>query len=217
MMTVSTQVHEELGGTLYGELYSHIARMGLGQRWACKGHATFYNTRHTTRSAGAKQADSSGGPREGFPSLRFPTIVFDAGYSQTLNDPRAKASAWFADSDHNVKIVILSKLVPDQRTLISERWEERQDGGLVLVPGCQQRVTIAGSWANPSAYQAVESSDLMLSFQLLFLRDPGPGEGDVIIPISWIKEHAQKVWETWDEVNEESGDWLEGRYTMLVS
>ncbi|KAL6804093.1 hypothetical protein J3E68DRAFT_392457 [Trichoderma sp. SZMC 28012] len=215
MITVSTQVHEELGGTLYGQLYYHIFRMGLGQRWAYKGHATFYNTRHPTRSAGAKQADSSGGPREGRPRPRWPTIVFDAGYSQTLKDMKAKARAWFTDSDHKVKVVILSKLVPDQRTLIIERWEESQDEGLVQVPGCQQRITIAGSWTNPSAYQAVESSDLILSFQLLFLRDPGPGEGDVIIPISWIEVHAQQVWETWDEVNEESGEWLEGRCTML--
>lgn len=143
--------------------------------------------------------------------------MFDAGYSQTLKDMRAKARAWFADSDHNVKIVILSKLVPDQRTLIIERWEERQDERLLHVPGCQQRITITGSWINPSEYQAMESSDLILSFQLLFLRDPGPGESDVIIPISWIKEHAQQVWQTWDEVNEESGEWLEGRCTMLVS
>lgn len=217
MITIPTQVHEELGGTLYGELYHHIVLMGLGQRWAFKGHATFYNIRHPTRSAGAKQADSSGGPREGHPRPRFPTVVFDAGYSQTLKDMRAKARAWFADSDHNVKIVVLSKLVPDQRMLIIERWEERQDGGLMQVPGCQQRITIAGSWANPSAYQVVESSDLILSFQLLFLRDPGSGEGDVIIPISWIKEHAQQVWETWDEVNEESGEWLEGRCIIPVS
>lgn len=67
MITFPTQVHEELGGTLYGQLYDHIVRMGLGQRWAFKGHATFYNTRYPTRSAGAKQADSSGGPREGHP------------------------------------------------------------------------------------------------------------------------------------------------------
>ncbi|EHK23623.1 uncharacterized protein TRIVIDRAFT_147366 [Trichoderma virens Gv29-8] len=217
IITVPTFVHEELGLTLYRELLFQIYRMGLERRWNCKGHTTFYNARRSSVSGGAKQADASGGPREGHPAPTFPTLVVEAGYSQTLADMRGKARAWFKDSDHNVKIAVLAKIIPAQRTLLVERWEERQHGEFGSVPGCQQRITITGSWANPSVYQVVESSDLILSFRLLFLREPRQGEADVIISTDWMKEYAKNVWDTWDLTNEASGKWSEGRCSVLLS
>ncbi len=36
---------------------------------------------------------------------------------------------------------------------------------------------------------------MVLKFELLFLRNPGPGEGDVIISIPELPSYAEAVWD----------------------
>lgn len=195
IVTVTTSEHEETHGLLYQQLTYQIRDMGLEFSWKLKGTATIYPRRSSGGGGGGggKQPDASGGPRPER-SGSYPTIVFEGGYSQTLTSMRLKARQYFADSDHDIKIVILAKLIPTQRKIIIERWEERQQG----VPGCQQEITITGNRATPSVYQ-VSGGDLILSFRLLFLRDPLPGEGDVVYPVAWLRHYAQSLWDTWDQ------------------
>ncbi|EPE02352.1 dead deah box dna helicase [Ophiostoma piceae UAMH 11346] len=61
-------------------------------------------------SASRGEGDSNGGPspeRDGNDS--WPTIVFEAGFSQSLESLRMKMRFWFTQSNHDIKIVILAK------------------------------------------------------------------------------------------------------------
>ncbi|UKZ81007.1 hypothetical protein TrVFT333_008774 [Trichoderma virens FT-333] len=73
---------------------------------------------------------------------------------------------------------------------------------LVIESGYSQTlpatINITETSTTPPTYQ-VASSDLVLDFRLLFLRNPRQGEGDVVITVAWLQQYAQRVWEAYDE------------------
>lgn len=202
-ITIPTGAHEILHTELYLEIRDRIRDMGLQDNWVDKGSTTFYGIGPCYNSGGGGgQGDSTGGPdpeRLGFAA--YPTLVVEAGHSHTLAELRTKATSWFSRSNHDVKIVVLVKLDLDltQHTIIVERWEERQRGqsrqgattrwAAEWIPGCQQTITIT----NPPVSQ-VTSSNLVLDFRLLFLRNPRQGGGDVIITTDDLQRYAQRIW-----------------------
>jgi hypothetical protein len=118
---------------------------------------------------------------------------------------------WFSASDHKVKIVILAKFNHSRREIILEKWVEVQANprpgamtsraGARLEPSCRQAITIVqnpgitdtdDTRLNPASYTVTRGA-LRLEFDLLFLRQHGPGEGDVIISISDLQLYAAKV------------------------
>ncbi|KAL7963151.1 hypothetical protein V8C34DRAFT_83024 [Trichoderma compactum] len=209
--TIPYGPHERLYVLLNKELNKQIDNMGLEDTWLDRGIEYYPNARPSTGGSGGrggKEPDACGSPEDTRPDGSYPTIVIEAGYSETLLDMQRKARDWFRDSNHDIKIVLLAKFDPAQQTIIIQRWEERQQRGGRLgvttrwasawIPGCRQQITITRNRANPSVYQ-VTSVDLTLSFRLLFLRDPRQGEGDIVIPISWMQEkYAPTVWRAWE-------------------
>lgn len=113
---------------------------------------------------------------------------------------------WFSASDHLVKIVLLTKFDHRNQTIIIERWEEdpptrpgatttrQAAAGTVLRPVLRQSISITRDTSTDPASYYVTSGALVLSFQLLFLRDPGPQEGDYIISIAELQDYAKLVW-----------------------
>lgn len=111
---------------------------------------------------------------------------------------------WFSASDHQVKIVLLTKFGHLHQRIIIERWEEeiqtrpgatttrRAAASGAIQPVLRQSITITRDPATDS-YQVARSA-LVLSFRLLFLRDPGPQEGDFIISIADLQAYARHVW-----------------------
>jgi hypothetical protein len=112
---------------------------------------------------------------------------------------------WFSASDHEVNIVLLAKLDHLHQRIIIERWEEeiqtrpgamttgRAAASGAVQPVLRQSITIIRDPATDSYH--VARSALVLSFRLLFLRDPGPQEGDVIMSIADLQAYARHVWE----------------------
>ncbi|KAL6881635.1 hypothetical protein HDV57DRAFT_496906 [Trichoderma longibrachiatum] len=110
---------------------------------------------------------------------------------------------WFSVSDHQVKIVLLAKFDHRLQQILIERWEEEaatRPGATTTrraatfgasQPVLQQSITIT---RDPTGSYQVVRGDLVLSFRLLFLRDPGPQEGDVIIPTRDLQRYAGLVW-----------------------
>ncbi len=61
-------------------------------------------------------------------------------------------------------------------------------------PVLQQSITITRDTpTNPTSYNVV-SGALVLKLKLLFLRDPSPGEGDVVISIPELQGFAEDIW-----------------------
>ncbi len=58
----------------------------------------------------------------------------------------------------------------------------------------QQAITISKDASTAPPVYNVDSGALLLKFNLLFLRDPGPGEGDWIISIPELQTYAEHCW-----------------------
>lgn len=119
---------------------------------------------------------------------------------------------WFSASDHQVKIVLLAKLEETRGKIILEKWVEvsapPRSGATTtraaaqLQPSCSQVIDITRApgisnthrnYLNPTSY-IVTRGALRLEFSHLFLRQPGLGEGDVIISIPQLQTYAVRVW-----------------------
>jgi hypothetical protein len=114
---------------------------------------------------------------------------------------------WFSASNHQVQIVLLVKFERARRTITVEKWEEAEAppsgprpgatttrNAAALRPVLRQTITIAQDpTTNPVSYN-VTSGSLVLGFRLLFLRDPGPGEGDFVLSVQELEDYARRVW-----------------------
>lgn len=152
------------------------------------------------------EGDSTGGPRpERFGTGRWPTLVVEAGYSQSLAQLHADMRWWFGISNHDVKTVLIAKFDRLQDRIILQRWEEEgpppRPGAtatrraLTLQPALRQEITISRDIStDPPSYNVARGA-LVLDFRLLFLRDPGPEEGDFIIDTEELQWYAETVWE----------------------
>jgi len=109
---------------------------------------------------------------------------------------------WFSASEHQVQIVVLAKFDYTRRAIVLEKWEEESWNtrpgatttrhAAALRPVLRQHITITQN-TNPVSYNVTRGA-LVLGFRLLFLRDPGPGEGDFVLSVQELEEYAENVW-----------------------
>ncbi|CAH0044151.1 unnamed protein product [Clonostachys solani] len=201
IITIPTEHHEYMHRELDFEIRWIIREMGLN--WLGGGGAT-YKQRHGGTSSG--EGDSTGRPFE--PEDRdWPTLVIEAGYSQSLEALRREMKWWFSESNHQVKIVLLVKMhLPSRREITIEKWRERLSGrhsGTMtlraiggdsgLRPYLHQTINIARAPdANPTLPESyrVTRGALRLEFADLFDRPPREGEGDIIISVEGLRRIA---------------------------
>ncbi|KAK0707641.1 hypothetical protein B0H67DRAFT_602929 [Lasiosphaeris hirsuta] len=186
IITIITTLHEQLHKLLYNEFIGQVRDMGLKKSWIDIGSATLSAQDYVGRRG--KEGDSSGGPKpERAGKSAWPIPIIEVGVSQTLAQLRIGMRWWFSISNHEVKIVLLVKF--DGTTILLEKWEEEipvHPGATTMrhslqhqEPMLQQTITITrDTTTDPISYH-VTSGALVLSFRLLFLRDPGPGERDL--------------------------------------
>jgi len=173
--------------------------MGLKGSWKNIGSATLPGQ----QGQSGKEGDSAGGPKpQRAGKGAWPTLVIEAGFSQTLGQLHLTMKRWFSMSNHEVKIVLLSKF--DGTTILLERWEEEmavRPGATTTrhslqhpTPALRQSITITqNATTNPISYNVTRGA-LVLSFRLLFLRDPGPSEGDLVFGVQELEKYAEDVW-----------------------
>ncbi|CAG9939192.1 unnamed protein product [Clonostachys rosea f. rosea IK726] len=201
IITIPTEYHEYMHRRLDHLITRQIDDMGLD--WYQGGGAT-YKKRHGGISSG--EGDSTGRP-VGPENRDWPTLVIEAGYSQSLEALRREMQWWFSESNHQVKIVLLVKMyLPSRREIIIEKWRERLAGrhsGTMtlraiggdsgLRPYLDQTINIARAPdANPvlpESYRVTRGA-LRLEFADLFDRQPREGEGDVIIQVQDLRRIA---------------------------
>jgi hypothetical protein len=112
---------------------------------------------------------------------------------------------WFRTSNHDVKIVVLATFDRQKEHILIEKWEGdalhsqgAADG--VLEPVKRQSITITrDETTDPVSY--VSSDALVLEHRLLFLRDPGPQEGDFVFGNEELRRYAKRIWEvlSWED------------------
>ncbi|KAH6630472.1 hypothetical protein B0J18DRAFT_102462 [Chaetomium sp. MPI-SDFR-AT-0129] len=177
--------------------------MGLADRWMTLGATRYTSTQNNNSES---EPDSSGKPIPDRPGGGWPTLIIEAGYSESLASLRSKMEWWFDASNHEVKIVLLVKANRVQQSILIERWEEgpitaprpgattTRSVTSTIGPNRRQEITITkDTRSSPPQYQ-VNSTDLVLSFRLLFLREPGPQEGDIVVTTAELQLCAAQVW-----------------------
>ncbi|KAK3943460.1 hypothetical protein QBC46DRAFT_419815 [Diplogelasinospora grovesii] len=209
IVVIPLSPHEILHTQIYDECRHEIDQMGLRYHWLNQGAATHRPQGRPNRGDGG-EGDSSGGPKQRRAGGGWPTLVVEAGNTQTMEQLRRDMRWWFAAStNHQVKIVLLAKLDRTRRRIILEKWvvETRGQGrpgatttraaAVLQPPFCSQTITI--TWApgmdNTPTSHTVTRGALRLEFELMFLRPPSnPGEHDIIISIPKLQIYAVDVW-----------------------
>ncbi|KAK5656342.1 hypothetical protein OQA88_4722 [Cercophora sp. LCS_1] len=190
IITIPTDLHEALHLGLYRRYCNQLVRNVQG---------------HPGGNGG--EGDSAGGPRpEREGKGNWPTLVNESGHSETLPELHKDMQWWFRASNHEVKIVILAKFDDQQHHILLEKWEEEisspqgaitrsraaailQQNG-VLNPVKRQSITITrDETTDPVSYNVTRGA-LVLGFRLLFLRNPGPQEGDFVFSIQDLQLFA---------------------------
>ncbi|KAI1407311.1 hypothetical protein F5Y13DRAFT_175271 [Hypoxylon sp. FL1857] len=198
LVAIPTHAHEMLHCILYEKFRENVPTRE--NTWCTKAATTF----RAGRDRG--EGDSTGGPipeRRGHD--KWPTLVIEAGVSESLAQLRLDMEWWFAASNHDVKIVLLAKLDSSQRMITLEKWVEEPAAArsgatttrrsAALRPILQQTITIHRNEATSPISYNVTRGALVLEFRLLFLRSPGSGEGDIIISVSDLQWYAEFVWD----------------------
>ncbi|KAK0714980.1 hypothetical protein B0H67DRAFT_600743 [Lasiosphaeris hirsuta] len=176
IITIPTDLHETLHLGIYMGYRDQLVRSDRDKSWKDIGTATFRQQGHPGGDGG--EGDSTGGPwPECAGAGKWPTLVIEAGDSEKLDGLHNDMRWWFRASNHNVKIVILAKF--DHH---------------VLEPVKRQSITITrDETTSPVSYNVTRGA-LVLGFRLLFLRDPGPQEGDFVLSIQYLQWYAGRVW-----------------------
>ncbi len=217
IVTIPTGPHEEMHAHLEGWFLAEVSRMGLFSSWRRTAARRFPEIPSTGSSG---EGDSGGQP---LPARRrkgaWPTLVFESGYSQTLQSLRMKMRFWFTRSGHEVRIVLLAKAFPGSREkrILFEQWQERRRAprsgatttrnAHMVEAGCLQTTSVVWALETPYAEAGeelrvdpasfnVSRGPLRLEFAHCFLREPiGPQEHDFVIPDSELQTCAVGVWE----------------------
>jgi hypothetical protein len=176
------------------ELVDKVRGMGMSHRELCP----FGGTRYLGNIS-SKEGDSSYKPPSRENVTDWPTIVFEAGLSESLQHLRSDARWWLENSGGDVKIVVLISIKPADKRLQIEKWE--------LAPSLNQRVTRAHPTPNaqiPAQIQeitimpnnVITGSPLVLEFQKIFLRPSVLPESDIIFTAADLSGWADAFWRT---------------------
>ena len=146
-----------------------------------------------------KEADTAFRPIPQRPNRAdWPTIVLEAGVSQSLRQLKNAAKWWLSNSGGQVKIVLIFSIKEGSRTIHIEKWETRPATGRATrsnrppaqVPTQIQEITI-----DPNN---VTGAPLILHFHLIFLRainqNAVPPEHDFTFTAQDLRNWADDIW-----------------------
>ena len=157
-------------------------------------------SRHDLYSVGAGRFEVTGKTsKEGdscyIPNTRrgsWPTLVVEAGLSETLPRLRVEADWWLGNSDGQVKIVVLLEINKTRKEIRIEQWEiqppEPTTGrNLAQVATLMNEVFIDSN-------NVITGVPLKLDFRKVFLRPAVPPEEDIEIGSQELTEWAENLW-----------------------
>ena len=157
-------------------------------------------TRFQGRSS-SKEADSAFKPDSLRPNeADWPTIVFEAGLSESLSRLRLDANWWLTESRGDVKTVIIISVKPAKPILHIEKWE-------LASPGPRPNTRAFSTLNNPPPPPQIPTqiqvitidpntvigAPLVLEFAKIFLRSAVPPESDITFTAQELLTLAAKI------------------------
>ncbi|KAI5865219.1 hypothetical protein GGS23DRAFT_603850 [Durotheca rogersii] len=210
-ITIPTHTHEVNHLRLDRLCYDIAAGMGLGSEWAPVG-ATTYEKRDSVTNIIYTQGEGDSGMRPLYQRPApggFPTLVIEAGVTQSRSSLRMKANWWFATSENHVKIVLLVKVDFRDKSIVIEKWKAESQNPPSVARRITRAATRAAQALTPTAVQTVtikraagigptspRKGLLRLEFENLFLRQPTGNESDIILGTTELQVYASDVWRT---------------------
>ncbi|KIH86505.1 hypothetical protein SPBR_08623 [Sporothrix brasiliensis 5110] len=219
VVTVPTLVHSIMHTMLYDTVRDALRGMNAHAGWMSVGTTTFNAT-----NGSSGQADAAGWPIDSRNADDWPTLVVEAGVSQTLRLSllQAKMRWWFdvATSNHQVKVVVLVMLDAAREAICIEKWVKTQKPGrpgatttrqatcsglAAPQPVCAQTIDI--TWAGPApimqmpkqdrapAHFCVTGGPLVIGFGEIYLRVPNTEEHDIAIATAHLQQYASRLWQ----------------------
>jgi hypothetical protein len=174
-------------------LVTRAVGMGLEDEFFGLG-ATKFQVRRASKEGDSSFKPGSIRPRE----ADWPTIVIEAGCSESLRRLRLDAEFWLEDSGGDVKIFLLFSINRRARTMIIEKWENRP------VPASRPATRSITRAAGNVQIQAitidsnsntVNGAPLTLEFQKIFLRQAIPPlENDFTFTAQELSAFATNLW-----------------------
>jgi hypothetical protein len=188
--------------SLASEVNHKLEGMGSPRRSLCPlGGTTFF----TPNSS--KEGDSVFKPKCRPRAGDWPTIVFGAGYSESLTSLRADAQWWLTNTGGEVKIAIVISIASAEKSLRIEQWcsslsprlrpaTRAHPNANTPVPVKIQELTVTQDPPLPGAIPTytVTGAPLTLEFEKLLLRAPVPPEGNVILTAADLREWGEDLW-----------------------
>jgi hypothetical protein len=184
-------VHEGFFGTFRSELEYRFGLMGLPVRDFWPVGAGRLRGRSVSKEGDMAWKPAPLRPNKG----DFPTLVIEAGVSESLRKLRADARWWLSNSGGKVNIVLVMVLKEGPREIQIERWESRPSTGPVTrsnppIPTPIQIITIDSN--------NVTGAPLTLDFHLIFLRpinpNATPAENDIVFTAQDLRNWANIFW-----------------------
>ena len=191
IVKVPTAEHEVVHERFKIRLAIIAAGMGLEYEF-CPLGATTYKTLRIS-----KEGDSAFRPLSMRPhKTDWPTIVIEAGWSESLARLRRDAHLWLENSGGDVKIVLIFSISRTARRIIVQKWENRP---VPTNKPATRAITRAGGNAQTATLiQAItvdSGSPLTLEFEKLFLRQAvPPQEHDFTFTTQDLLAFATSCW-----------------------
>jgi hypothetical protein len=199
ILKVPTAKHEIAHCHFGQKLSARAIRMGLEDDFINIG-ATKFQVRRASKEGDTAFKPLSMRPRE----ADWPTIVIEAGWSESLRKLRLDAGFWLEDSGGDVKIVLLISIGRRRGTkrMIIEKWENRPISA--NRPATRSITGAGGNASTATKIQAitinsnsntVNGAPLTLEFQKIFLRQVVPPlEHDFTLTAQDLLAFATTFW-----------------------
>jgi len=191
IIKVPTAEHEAVSRNFGDEFVARAIGMGIPREERYRIGSTRFKGTSTS-----KEADESFKPRTLRPhKLDWPTLVLEAGISESLLRLRNDARWWLSNSGGRVNIVLIFHINQGTKTILVEKWETTPATGGPVTRSNQPPAQI------PTQMQAitinqnnVTGTPLTLHFHKIFLRQPNPPEQDLVFTAQDLRDWSDNVW-----------------------
>jgi hypothetical protein len=195
------QLHEVFAANICRKMDRQLEGMGIDELQLFDiGIADYKGAR------GVKQPDRSYKPATRKGKTAPPSLVFEAGYAESLPQLRRDAEWWLSNAPHQVNIVILVAVRPTTRVVVIEKWtliDRTKDGRsgtrsrpapLFTLPTMTTEIMIQPETKGSTTF-VVKGAPLILEFKKLMDRDPVPPETDITMIDSELAKATAAIWE----------------------
>ncbi|KAK3364022.1 hypothetical protein B0T25DRAFT_529018 [Lasiosphaeria hispida] len=156
----------------------------------------------TYKGIGTQQKGGDSGIRPDPPRSagnQFPTLVIEAGDSESLPQLHRDKDWWFDNSPPNqpegdVKIVLLIKVYRPTKRIVVEQWyrySQSPYATVVITPHPHKPFSLLDS-----SHWVVQGAPMVIPFQDVFLRPSEGQETDIVLTKDFFADMGRQCWET---------------------